>query len=132
MMILLIRVFYTNVVFATTGSSLSSLTYSIAYTNIMATKADVEICSCLAHLRCQNGKAITLEFAISLLVRGISLVTWKLGRGSKNKMEFFNGICHEGRGVSRAINIFLQLLLLKNILSGWPSHVKLGKNPKIG
>ena len=48
------------------------------------------LCSCLAHVRCQNGKATTLEFAISLLIRGISLVTWKLGKGSKNKM----GIWH--------------------------------------
>ena len=75
----LLGVFDANVVFATTGSSLSSLTYSIAFpTNIMDTKADVEIFSCLARLRCQNGKATTLEFAISLLVRGITLVTWKL------------------------------------------------------
>ena len=30
-----------------------------------------------------------------------------LGKGSKSKMEIFNGICHEGgEGVSSAINFF--------------------------
>ena len=40
----------------------------------------------------------------------------KLGKYSKNKMEIFNGIYHEGGGVSSAFNIFFFIFFgLKSI-----------------
>ena len=77
------------------------------------------LCSCLAHVRCQNGKATTLEFAISLLVRGISLVTWKLGKGSKTKWKFLMAFAMKG-GSRVPLPFFSKMVFCKNHLESFP------------